>query len=51
MTTHGIETLGNGLPGFKNLKAEHWNLSAPVLFERAIALGEGKVAAEGKSVV
>lgn len=51
MTTHGIETLGNGLPGFKNLKAEHWNLSAPVLFELAVQRGEGEVAAEGPLVV
>lgn len=51
MTTHGIETLGNGLPGFKNLKAEHWNLSAPVLFETAVQRGEGEVAADGPLVV
>lgn len=51
MTKHGIETLGNGLPGFKNLKAEHWNLSAPVLFETAVQRGEGDVAADGPLVV
>lgn len=48
---HGLETVGNGLPGFKNLKAEHWNMSAPVLFETAIARGEGEVAADGPIVV
>jgi phosphoenolpyruvate carboxykinase (ATP) len=48
---NGLETVGNGLPGFKNLKAEHWNMSAAVLFEEAIARGEGEVAADGPIVV
>lgn len=37
--------------GFRNLKAVNWNLSAPDLYERAIARGEGHVAKNGPLVV
>ncbi len=47
----GIETLSNGLPGFKNLKAVHWNYSRPALFETSVARGEGRVAKDGPLVV
>lgn len=48
---NGLETVGKGLPGFKNLKAEYWNMSAAALFETAIARGEGEIAASGPIVV
>lgn len=48
---NGIETLAGGLPGFSNVKTEYWNLSAPVLYEMAVARGEGEVAADGPLVV
>ena len=37
--------------GFRNLKAVHWNLNAPALYERAVARGEGHVAKNGPLVV
>src|SRR5579862_1310880 len=37
--------------GFRNLKAVHWNLSAPALYEDAVARGEGMVAKNGPLVV
>jgi phosphoenolpyruvate carboxykinase (ATP) len=37
--------------GFRNLKSVHWNLTAPELYERAIARGEGQVAKAGPIVV
>src|SRR5580658_6295617 len=37
--------------GFRNLKAVHWNLTAPALYEQAIARGEGHVAKNGPLVV
>jgi phosphoenolpyruvate carboxykinase (ATP) len=43
---HGLEA-----QGFRNLKAVHWNLSAPELYERALVRGEGLVAQNGPLVV
>ncbi len=37
--------------GFRNLKAVHWNLTAPQLYEVAVARGEGHVAKGGPLVV
>jgi phosphoenolpyruvate carboxykinase (ATP) len=37
--------------GFRNLKKVHWNLSAPELYEIAVARGEGRVAKNGPLVV
>ena len=37
--------------GFRNLKAVHWNLSAPALYEEAVRRGEGHVAKNGPLVV
>ena len=37
--------------GFRNLKAVHWNLAAPQLYEIAVARGEGRVAKHGPLVV
>jgi len=37
--------------GFRNLKTVHWNLTAPELYERAVARGEGHVAKSGPIVV
>jgi phosphoenolpyruvate carboxykinase (ATP) len=51
ISKNGIETLGDGFPGFKDLKAEYWNLTAPVLFEMSVARGEGEVAKHGPLVV
>ena len=51
MSKMGIDTLGPGLAGFRNLKAEYWNLSAPVLYQTAIERGEGEVAESGPLVV
>ncbi|TNE42028.1 MAG: phosphoenolpyruvate carboxykinase, partial [Alphaproteobacteria bacterium] len=47
----GIDSLGPNLPGFKNIKTEYWNLSAPALFELSVARGEGEVAKDGPLVV
>jgi phosphoenolpyruvate carboxykinase (ATP) len=43
---HGLEQ-----QGFRNLKAVNWNLTAPQLYEMAIARGEGHVAKNGPLVV
>ncbi|HSZ75196.1 MAG TPA: phosphoenolpyruvate carboxykinase [Rhizomicrobium sp.] len=40
-----------GLEGFRNLKGVNWNLSAPALYEMAVARGEGHVAKNGPLVV
>ncbi len=45
-SAHGLEG-----QGFRNLKAVHWNLTAPELYERAVARGEGQVAKNGPLVV
>ncbi|HWU27084.1 MAG TPA: phosphoenolpyruvate carboxykinase [Rhizomicrobium sp.] len=37
--------------GFRNLKSVHWNLSAPSLYEKSVARGEGQVAKNGPLVV
>ncbi len=37
--------------GFRNLKAVHWNFSAPALYEEAVRRGEGHVAKNGPLVV
>jgi phosphoenolpyruvate carboxykinase (ATP) len=37
--------------GFRNLKAAHFNLSAPALTEEALRRGEGQLAADGPLVV
>ncbi|MGQ0742480.1 MAG: phosphoenolpyruvate carboxykinase [Alphaproteobacteria bacterium] len=37
--------------GFRNLKAVHWNLTAPELYERTVVRGEGKIAKDGPIVV
>jgi phosphoenolpyruvate carboxykinase (ATP) len=37
--------------GFRNLKAVHFNLSAPALYEEALRRGEGQVAVNGPLVV
>jgi phosphoenolpyruvate carboxykinase (ATP) len=46
MSAHGLEK-----QGFKNLKAVHWNLAVPQLYEESIRRGEGKLAADGPLVV
>ena len=45
-SAHGLEK-----QGFRNLGAVHFNLSAPELYERAVARGEGVVAQNGPLVV
>jgi phosphoenolpyruvate carboxykinase (ATP) len=52
-TSHDGRTGAFGLEnqGFRNLKAVHWNLSAPALYEAAVARGEGSVAKHGPLVV
>src|SRR5215472_1089444 len=45
-SAHGLEG-----QGFRNLKAVHWNLTAPELYERAVARNEGHVAKSGPLVV
>ncbi|HEX4273626.1 MAG TPA: phosphoenolpyruvate carboxykinase, partial [Rhizomicrobium sp.] len=42
---------GLGRHGFRNLKAVHHNLSAPVLYEESVRRGEGHVAIDGPLVV
>jgi phosphoenolpyruvate carboxykinase (ATP) len=37
--------------GFRNLKAVHWNLTVPALYEEALRRGEGKLAKDGPIVV
>jgi phosphoenolpyruvate carboxykinase (ATP) len=45
-SAHGLEG-----QGFRNLKAVHWNFTAPELYEQAVARGEGHVAKNGPIVV
>jgi len=46
MSQQGLEQ-----QGFRNLKTVHFNLTAPELYERAVARGEGSVAEHGPLVV
>ena len=46
MSAHGLEK-----QGFKNLKAVHFNLTVPQLYEESIRRGEGKLAKDGPMVV
>ena len=46
MSAHGLEQ-----QGFRNLKAVHWNLAVPQLYEESIRRGEGKLAKDGPLVV
>ena len=46
MSAHGLEK-----QGFRNLKAVHFNLTVPQLYEEAIRRGEGKLAKDGPMVV
>jgi phosphoenolpyruvate carboxykinase (ATP) len=52
-TSHDSRTGAFGLEkqGFRNLKAVHWNLSAPALYQSSVARGEGNVAKHGPLVV
>jgi len=52
MTNNGRQSSGDGLEqhGLRNLKAAHWNLSAPELYERAILRNEGRIAKGGPLV-
>ncbi len=51
MTQDGLGAHGLEGQGFRNLKAVNWNLTAPELYERAVARGEGHVAQNGPFVV
>ena len=53
MSQDGRQPSAYGLEnqGFRNLKAVHWNLTAPALYEQAVARGEGHVAKNGPLVV
>src|SRR5215469_8608596 len=51
MAEAGQSPQGLEAQGFRNLKAVHWNLTAPELYERAVARGEGMVAQKGPLVV
>src|SRR5262245_15916189 len=44
-------TLGLEQHGFRTLKRVNWNWTAAELYERAVQLGEGKVAKDGPLVV
>src|SRR5215475_3869070 len=46
MSAHGLEK-----QGFRNLKAVHFNLTVPQLYEEAIRRGEGKLAKDGPMAV
>jgi phosphoenolpyruvate carboxykinase (ATP) len=46
MSAFGLEK-----QGFKNLKAVHWNLNVPQLYEESLRRGEGKLAKDGPLVV
>ena len=49
---HGVaSSFGLNKQGLRHLAAQHWNLSAPVLYEYAVRRGEGMVAAGGAFVV
>src|ERR1700760_2949349 len=47
----GAGAFGLEAQGFRNLKAVNWNVSAPALYEMAVARGEGHVAKNGPLVV
>jgi len=51
MSNDGPSAYGLEEQGFRNLKAVQWNLTAPSLYEIAVARGEGKVAKNGPLVV
>ncbi len=51
MSQDGSSAFGLEKQGFRNLKAVNWNLSAPALYEAAVARGEGHVAKDGPLVV
>jgi len=53
MSQDGRQPSAYGLEnqGFRNLKAVNWNLTAPALYEQAVARGEGHVAKNGPLVV
>jgi phosphoenolpyruvate carboxykinase (ATP) len=51
MSNDGPSAYGLKEQGFRNLKAVQWNLTAPRLYEIAVARGEGKVAKDGPLVV
>ena len=51
MSNDGPSAYGLEQQGFRNLKAVHWNLTAPALYQQAIARGEGHVAKDGPLVV
>jgi len=51
MSNDGPSAYGLEEQGFRNLKAVQWNLTAPRLYEIAVARGEGKVAKNGPLVV
>ncbi len=46
ISSHGLDGLG-----FRNLKAAHWNPSAPVAYQMAVERGEGDIARDGPLVV
>ncbi|MGA3305583.1 MAG: phosphoenolpyruvate carboxykinase [Stellaceae bacterium] len=50
-SVHGFpSSFGLHEQGFRNLVAEHWNLSVPILYEHAIRNGEGQLGAGGSFV-
>lgn len=51
MSKDGPTAYGLEQQGFRNLKAVHWNLTAPRLYEIAVSRGEGLVAKNGPLVV
>jgi phosphoenolpyruvate carboxykinase (ATP) len=51
MSNDGPSAYGLEEQGFRNLKAVFWNLTAPRLYEIAVARGEGQVAKNGPLVV
>src|SRR5882724_5391329 len=51
MSNDGPSAYGLEAQGFRNLKAVHWNLAAPRLYEIAVGRGEGQVAEHGPLVV
>src|ERR1700682_2237740 len=51
MSNDGPSAYGLEQQGFRNLKAVYWNLTAPQLYEIAVARREGHVAKDGPLVV
>ena len=53
MSTDGRHPSAFGLEtqGFRNLKAVHWNLTVPALYEHSVARKEGHIAKNGPFVV